>query len=80
MFKPKPRYVWGALFLIGGAYETYGIFNDSAGDTLSECTRAVFHVDGVWGQVAFVAFWTGFSAWFIPHIAFKAAGKAKDLS
>lgn len=64
----NPNIVWGALFLIGLAYELYGVFNHSPGDTLSERTRAWFHTHGRRGRGLFLLSWLLFTAWFVPHI------------
>lgn len=73
---PSGPIVWATLFTAGGAYEAYGIFNDRKGDTLSECTRKLFRVQTRVGKIAFTGAYVSFSAWFIPHIAAKAAHKA----
>lgn len=64
----NPNLVWGALFVIGSAYEGWTIKNAITGDTLSERTRAWFYTKTPWGRVFFSTFWIGFSGWFLVHI------------
>jgi hypothetical protein len=59
---------WGLLLGAGAAYETYGIFNRTNGDTLSERTRAWFHTNTKTGKAVFTVSWLAFSAWFLIHI------------
>ncbi|WP_428957910.1 hypothetical protein [Streptomyces sp. cg35] len=68
MSAPDPNAVWGAILGGAFAYEMYGVFNKTDGDTLSERTRDWFHTSSRPGKAVFVAAWLGLTAWFIPHI------------
>lgn len=76
----QPGAVWGALAVAGLTYEAYGLLGDVEGDTLSEVIRALFHTDHPAGKAAFLAAYTGFSAWFLPHIVLKASGAVRDAA
>lgn len=55
---------------IGGlvAYDVYCDRNDTPGDTLSECTRAVFRTHHPRGRIALTAAWLALTAWLLPHL------------
>ncbi|THA72547.1 hypothetical protein E6R60_26835 [Streptomyces sp. A0642] len=65
-----PNGVWGVILGAAFAYEMYGVFNKTSGDTLSERVRAWFRTSTRGGKAAFVIAWLGLTAWFIPHIIF----------
>lgn len=69
------RIAWGAVLLVAGALEAYGVANPGKDDTLSEFTRWAFQVDHPAGRLIFIAVWLGFSGWFLRHIV---AGAAKS--
>lgn len=64
----KPTVLWyGGL----GAALTIDYWchrNATEGDTLSECTRALFRTHHPVGRLAFVCAWAGLSCWLVPHI------------
>lgn len=74
----RPSRVWGALLVVGAAYEAYGVLGDVEGDTLSEVTRAVFHTSHPVGKTVFVAGWGWLTVWFVPHIVAPAWRRAAD--
>lgn len=65
----RPAKIWvagvGSLVVLDVALD-----RKRDGSTLSEATRLVFRTDTLLGKVAFVAFWTELSRWFVPHILF----------
>ncbi|HEY1177475.1 MAG TPA: hypothetical protein VGF17_15060 [Phytomonospora sp.] len=79
MGAPRPGVVWGGLLAAGVAYETYGLFGDVEGDTLSEVTRALFRTSHPVGKAVFLAGYVGFSSWFVPHIVCKVSGAAREI-
>jgi hypothetical protein len=64
----KPDVVWGALIMLGAAYELAALRTKRQGDTLSETTRKWFMTDKPAGKVAFGVAWVGFSGWYLWHI------------
>ncbi|MFI0967104.1 hypothetical protein ACH4S8_37820 [Streptomyces sp. NPDC021080] len=66
-----PNVAWGVILGTAFLYEMYGVlFRPDRGLTLSERTRAWFHVSTKPGKAAFVIAWLGLTSWFIPHIIF----------
>lgn len=60
--------VWGGLLVVGAAVEVHALFNERAGDTLSERVRAWFRVRTRRGRLVFAGSWVGFAVWFLFHI------------
>lgn len=60
--------VWVGIFGALGILDVWASRNEYEGDTLSEVTRDLFHVDTPAGKVALVGGWLGLSAWLLPHL------------
>lgn len=65
--------MWGGVLGAVIALDLYCDRNAVVGDTFSEVTREVFHVDHPLGRAAFYGSWGVLTAWWLPHIVRKAA-------
>lgn len=65
---PHWRHTWRVAAFVLGGLEAYAILDPGHGDTFSEFTRELFHVDTKVGAYTFLVGWGFLSAWFPAHI------------
>ncbi len=60
--------VWVTILATAAVVEAWALVNSKPDDTLSERTRAWFHIHKRPGWMVFAAAWVVFSVWFFVHI------------
>lgn len=63
-----PGAFWGSVLAFLVVVDLWADGNEREGDTFSECTRALFHVDTTKGKAAFTLAWGGLGLWYWQHI------------
>ena len=63
----RPLATWAAVLGTLVAYDVHCAYNDTEGDSLSECLRVALRTDTNAGRAVLIGAWVGLSAWVIPH-------------